>query len=429
MRILVLSINYWPEETGIGPIVTSRCEYLASRGHDVAVCTTLPYYPQWRVHDPYTGTPWRRESHKGVTIIRSWSWIPRRVTSSRRIVFEATFLIGNLIAALRSGKPDLLLIESPPLGLGLTAGLLKRFWNIPFVYDVMDLQPDAAADLGMLRDGLFMRALYRLEKFAYDEAGLVATLTEGMRRRIIAKSIEPVKVTLFPTRADLELLQLRRGVDGEGFRRTSGLAGKFIVLYTGNMGAKQGLEVILQAAQLSQECPEIVYLFAGDGAVRREIEARATAMALGNVRFLPVQPREQLFQILAAADLCLITQQRTVGDIVFPSRTVTFMAAGCPIIASINPNSAVADVLQQSGAGLVVDPENPVRLFHAIKNLQSDSVRRSEMSKAGRGFAHENWSESVIYPKMESRLLRLAGADGDKDRERLSILDLERRIQ
>ena len=145
MKILVLSINYWPEETGIGPLITSRCEYLASRGHEVTVCTTLPYYPQWRVCEPYVGTVWQRESHNGVDIIRSWSWIPRKVTSLRRVFFEATFLIGNMIAALRSGKPDLLLIESPPLGLGLTAAFLKRFWRIPFVYDVMDLQPDAAA--------------------------------------------------------------------------------------------------------------------------------------------------------------------------------------------------------------------------------------------------------------------------------------------
>jgi colanic acid biosynthesis glycosyl transferase WcaI len=429
MKILVLSINYWPEETGIGPLITSRCDYLASRGHEVTVCTTLPYYPQWRVCEPYDGTVWQRESHNGVDIIRSWSWIPRQVTSLRRIIFEVTFLIGNLIAALRSGKPDLLLIESPPLGLGLTAAFLKRFWRIPFVYDVMDLQPDAAADLGMLRDGRLMRFLYRLEKFAYNQATLVSTLTDGMRRRIVAKSIAPDKVTLFPARADSGVLEIRREVDGEGIRRTLGLEDTFVVLYTGNMGVKQGLDVIIDAAQLSQERPDIVFLFAGDGAVRREIEARAAALGLPNVRFLPVQPRQQLFQILAAADLCLITQQRCVADIVFPSRTVTFMAAGCPVIASVNEGSAVASILQQSGAGLVVAPEEPLRLFEAITNLQSDPLRRDEMSKAGRRFARENWDENVIFPKMESEFLRLARSDSDKEMERLAILGFERKIQ
>src|SRR5262249_45023971 len=110
MRILVLSVNYWPEETGIGPLATWRCEYLASRGHDVTVCTTLPYYPQWRVSETYKHVLLRRESHNGVNILRSWSWIPRRVTPARRILFEATFLAGNLVAALSAGKPDLLLV-------------------------------------------------------------------------------------------------------------------------------------------------------------------------------------------------------------------------------------------------------------------------------------------------------------------------------
>jgi len=429
MRILVLSVNYWPEETGIGPLTTWRCEYLASRAHDVTVCTTMPYYPQWRVCEPYKHAVWRRESHNSVNILRSWSWIPQHLTSAKRIVFEATFLAGNLIAALSAGKPDLLLVESPPLGLALTAGFLKRFWGIPFVYDVMDLQPDAAADLGMLRDGMLMRSLYRLEKFAYNQAALVSTLTEGMRRRILEKSIAPGKVTLFAARADSGLLQLQRGSGGQNFRRTHGLESKFVVLYTGNMGVKQGLDVILSSAQLSQDRPEIVYLFAGDGAVRRDVESRAAALGLANVKFLPVQPREQLFQMLAAADLCLITQQRSVADIVFPSRTATFMAAGCPIIASVNPGSAVAGILEKSGAGVVVPPEKPVPLFDAIVSLQHDSRKRSEMSEAGRRFAHEHWDENVILPKMESELLRVTRPDSDKDMDSISILDLERRIQ
>jgi len=429
MRILVLSVNYWPEETGIGPLTTWRCEYLASRGHDVTVCTTLPYYPEWRVSVSYKHALWRRELHNGVRILRSWSWIPKRVTSAKRMVFETTFLMGNLMTALSAGRPDLLLVESPPLGLALTAALLRRLWGIPFVYDVMDLQPDAAADLGMLGDGMLMRSLYWLEKFAYDRATLVSTLTEGTRRRILQKEVAPDKVTLFAARADSALLQLRRGTGGEAFRRTHGLKGKFVVLYTGNMGIKQGLDVILSAARLSQDRTEIVYLFAGDGAVRKDTESRTAALRLANVKFLPVQPREQLFQMLAAADVCLITQQRTVADVVFPSRTATFMAAGCPIVASVNPGSSVASILERSGAGLVVAPEEPMPLFEAIASLQANSRKLSEMSEAGRRFAQEYWDEKVILPGMESELLRIAKPGLDKEMESASALAFQRRIQ
>jgi len=409
MRIVVLSINYWPEETGIGPVTTWRCEYLASRGHDVTVCTTFPYYPQWRVDGDYRNAFWRQEKRNGVTILRSWAWIPRKVDSVKRILFETSFLASNLVRALSAQKPDILLVVSPPLGLALTARLLSRCWRIPFVYDVMDLQPDAAAELGMLRPGTFLRALYRLERFAYRQADLISTLTEGMRQRIIGKAISPNKVTLFPAPADHELLLLPSGTRGETFRSDHGLEGKFIVVHAGNMGIKQGLGVVLGAAALSRHRTDIVYLLVGDGVARRELKLRAAAMGVENVRFMPLLPRDQFLQLLAAADLSLITQQRSVADIVFPSKTVTLMAAGCPILASVNPGSEVARIVQQSGAGLVIAPEDPSQLVQATADLARDRSRLDEMSECGRRYAHEHWNESLTLPKMEAELLRVGG--------------------
>jgi colanic acid biosynthesis glycosyl transferase WcaI len=409
MRIVVLSINYWPEETGIGPVTTWRCEYLASRGHDVTVCTTFPYYPQWKVDERHRKGFWQREERNGVTILRSFAWIPAKVSPVRRILFEMSFLASNLARTLSARKPELLLVISPPLGLAITARLLGRFWRIPFVYDVMDLQPDAAADLGMLRQGAFLRTLYGLERFAYRHADLVSTLTEGMRQRIIGKAISPNKVALFPSRSDHALLVLDAGAGGETFRRAHGLEGKFMVAHSGNMGVKQGLNVILGAAALSRERPDIVYLLVGDGAVRKELEARAASMGLANVRFMPLLPREQFHELLAAADLCLITQQRSVADILFPSKTVTLMTAGCPILASVNSSSEVARIVHQSGAGIVVAPEDSLQLVEGITGLERDRSRLTQMSESGRRYAHEHWDEFRTLPRMESELLRVAG--------------------
>lgn len=409
MRILVLTVNYWPEETGIGAVTTWRCERLAAQGHDVVVCTTFPYYPQWRVADNYRGKFWFGESHNGVTIFRSWAWVPARLTSVKRILFETSFLAGNLLRALSADKPELILVESPPLGLAITARLLSRIWRVPFVFDVMDLQPDAAAELGMLRSGPLMRVLYWLERYAYKHAALISTITEGMRQRIIAKFIPPEKVTLFATHAESDLLSLRREELGQRFRRRHGLDGKFIVTHSGNMGVKQGLDVILDAAELSLDRPEIVYLLVGDGAMRAELESQAAEKDLVNVWFLQVQPRQQFLEMLAAADVSLITQQRSVSDIVFPSKTATLMSAGCPIIASVNESCEVARVLKQSSAGLVLPPENPLALFDTITALQSNSRMRREMGEAGRRYAREHWDEDVVLAKLESELLRVAG--------------------
>jgi colanic acid biosynthesis glycosyl transferase WcaI len=416
MRILVLSVNYWPEETGIAPVVTSRSEYLASRGHDVTVCTTFPYYPQWKVDDRYRSKLWQRETHKGVEILRSWSWIPSRLSAITRILFEASFLAGNWLRTFSVRKPDLLLVVSPPLGLGITARLLSRIWGIPYVFDVMDLQPDAAVELGMLGSGALLRSLYRLEKSAYEHAGLVSTLTEGMRQRIISKSIPESKVTLFALSADPDLFLVRRGIDGAAFRQRYGLDGKFIVTHSGNMGVKQGLNVILDAAELSRNRPDIVYLLVGDGATRHELEARAAAQNLTNIKFLPVLTRDQFREMLAASDISLITQQRSVADIVFPSKTATLMTVGCPLVASVNPNSEVARAIRESGAGLVVAPEEPYSLLSAITNLLDDCRRLEEMSAAGRNYAREHWDEQMILSRMESKFLRQISAqdvDGD----------------
>jgi colanic acid biosynthesis glycosyl transferase WcaI len=173
------------------------------------------------------------------------------------------------------------------------------------------------------------------------------------------------------------------------------------------MGVKQGLEVILNAAELSRSRPEIVYLLVGDGAMRRELESQAAARNLTNVRFLPIQPREQFLEMLAAADISLITQQRSVADIVFPSKTATLMSAGCPLIASVNPESEVARVVRDSRAGVVITPEKPQPLLDTIVNLLADPCRLKEMSTSGRSYARQHWDEHTVLAKMESELMQV----------------------
>jgi colanic acid biosynthesis glycosyl transferase WcaI len=407
MRILVLSVNYWPERTGIGALCTRRCEYLASRGHEVTVCTTFPYYPQWSVADEYRNKIWSREIQSGVKVLRSWAWVPNRPNSITRILFEASFLACNFIRATNTKKPDLLIAVSPPLGLAITVGLLSRRWSIPYVYDVMDLQPDAAVDLGMLRPGIATRALYSLERRAYMKAGLISTLTEGMRARIVSKPVSADKVTLFPAPAEPDLFRVERSSGGESFRSAHGLTGSFLVVHSGNMGVKQGLDVVLDAAESSRAYPDIVYLLVGDGAMRTELQTSAKARRLSNLRFLPVLPPQQFSQLLAATDIALITQQRSVANILFPSKTVSLMTAGCPIVASVNDQSEVARVIKQSGAGVVIEPEDPSSLFRAVANLKQ-SGELAGMSDAGRRYARAYWDEELTFPRMEAELMKIA---------------------
>src|SRR3984957_9580469 len=208
MRILHLGINYWPDETGIAPFATGRCEYLAACGHDVIACTGLPYYPQWRVPAEYGGRLFSSEERNGVKILRSWIYVPRKLTSLKRILHEASFICSSFVRALGKTRPDLIFVTSPPLGLVANAIALSRLWRVPYVLHVADLQPDAAVDLGMLPQGRLIKALYRLEAAGYRNAVLVSTLTEAMRQRIIAKGIPADKVVLFSDWVDPKLFTI-----------------------------------------------------------------------------------------------------------------------------------------------------------------------------------------------------------------------------
>lgn len=407
MRVLFIGINYWPEETGIGYFNTWRCEFLASRGHEVTICTGFPYYPQWRIAAAYRGRWWQRETHKGVGILRSRIWVPNRVSSAKRVLFEASFLASSFVRALGAKNPDVLVIVSPPLGLALTGITLAAYWNIPYVFHVEDLQPDAAADLGML-PGPALRLLYGVEKLAYKHAALVSTLTAGMEGRILAKGVPKEKVAVFSHDAEQALFHLREQRNGRKFRDAFGLNGKFLAIHSGNMGVKQGLEVVLGAAQRTGNCADIVYLLVGDGAMRKSLQEQAAASGLDNVRVLPLQPRDMFRDMLVATDVALVTQQKSVSDIVFPSKVVTLLASGCPVVASVNSGSQVARVVGESGGGVVLPPEDPQTLADAVVKLRNAPETLAKMSTRARKYAREHWAGDHIMAHMERELVRIA---------------------
>ncbi|QSR85428.1 WcaI family glycosyltransferase [Methylacidimicrobium sp. B4] len=412
MRILFLGINYWPEETGIAVFNTGRCEYLASRGHHVTMVTGLPYYPQWQVAAEYRGKGFVSEERNGVRILRCPLYVPERVDAKKRILHEASFVASATVRALGSRKPDLLYVVSPPLALGMAARFLSGMWRVPYLFHVADLQPDAARDLGMLRPGPFLSLLYGLEKAAYAGAGRVATLTQGMERKILDKGFLREKVVLLPDWANPSLFSIPLEIEKKGICEERAWTDRFLVVHSGNMGIKQGLEVVLEAARATAGNPEILYLLVGDGAARPGLEERARAMGLRNLVFLPLLPREEFHRLLAASDLCLVTQKREVGDIVFPSKVMTLLAAGRPLVVSVGPGSEVARVAEESGAGVSVPPEDGKALAEAVVALWRDPERRRRMGIAGRNHAEARWSREAALSAMERAIEELGSRKG-----------------
>jgi colanic acid biosynthesis glycosyl transferase WcaI len=409
VRVHIIGINYWPEKTGIAVFATGRAEFLAAQGHQVTVCTAVPYYPEWRVADEYRRRSCATETRAAVEIRRCPVYVPSRVTPVRRMLFEASFLASAFVRSLFCRRPDVLFIESPPLGLAVVAAFLSGLWRVPFVFQVEDLQPDAAFDLGMLQKGHASRLLYALERYAYRRAAVVSTLTPGMQARIVGKGTDAGKVTLFPCWADPALFELHANEKSARIRMALGLDGAFIVIHAGNMGVKQGLGVLLDAAERTRSTPEIVYVLLGDGVARSGLESRVRSSGLTNVRFIPLLPEDEFLQLLAEADLCVVAQQRTVADIVFPSKVLTLFAAGKPVVAAVAAGSEVARVVRNSGAGEVVAPEDPDALVAAIEHLRAASTVREAMSAAGRAHARRQWDRGAILRDFADTLEAVAG--------------------
>ncbi len=405
MKVKIFSINYWPEVTGIGAFTVHRAEHLAAAGHDVEVCTAFPYYPQWKVPEEYAGRMALTEERNGVTIVRSRIFVPSRVTPLKRILHEGSFVIASTLRGLFRKRPDVLLVVSPPLGLALTAILLSRFWRVPYVFDVEDLQPDSAGDLGML-PAWAVKLLYQLEKLAYRNAALVTTITPSMRKKIVEKGVPEEKVELFEARLDDSLIDLSPE-EGNAFRKRNGLGDEFLVTHSGNMGVKQGLDVVLDAAELNRSDKSTIFLLVGDGSDCERIRRRALALHLDNVRFLPLLDEADFRGLMAASNVCLVTQQRSVAEIVFPSKIVTYLAAGRPIVASVDSGCEVARMTHESGAGRVVEAENPGALLAAIEDLRGADLNK--LSQSARDYANLKWSPARVLAHLERSLAVVAG--------------------
>lgn len=406
MRIRILSINYWPEVTGIGAFTTYRAEFLAAAGHEVEVCTTFPYYPEWKVPANYKGRFASREERNGVSILRSYAYIPNPVTALRRVFHEGSFIASTLTRAFFCKRPDVLFVVSPPLGLSVPAFLLSRFWRIPYIFDVEDLQPDSAADLGML-PGWAIKLLYSLEAFAYRNAAMVTTLTPSMRRRIIEKGVTDEKVELVEPRMDESFADLSPA-EGIAFRRRYEFGDKFLVTYSGNMGVKQGLDVVLDAAALNRSDDSILFLLVGGGADYDRLRCRAANLNLSNVRFLPILDESGFRGLISASSICLVTQQKSVSEVAFPSKVVTYLAAARPIIASVNPDSEVAQVIGESGAGKVVRAEDAQALLSAIGDLRDNGLQG--LGLAGRNYARRRWEANRVLGHLEQILAAVAAS-------------------
>jgi colanic acid biosynthesis glycosyl transferase WcaI len=399
MRVLVLHQHYWPEIAATAQILTDLCEELARAGHDVTVVTAQPSY---RAAEGLLSACAKREERSGVRIRRVWSYVPPRRSISRRLIHYVTFFFASLIAALREPRPDVVLVMStPPLLLGVSGALLRVLKRVPFVYSVQDLYPDVAIALGILKAGRLTDAVDAVARKLYRAAAHVVALSPAMAEKIVAKGVAPARVRVIPNWADTDAV--RPYPRENAFAREHGLTGRFVVQYSGNVGLTQGLEQLLDVAvQLADE--PVLFAIIGDGNARPALEEAARRRKLPNVKFIPPQPRERLPEVLASCDVGLVTMKRGVANDLVPSKLYGIMAAGRPVLASVELDSEVARVLRAHRCGVLVDAENPAALASSIREMLNNPDELGEMGEAGRASCSSFYSRTACAAQYESVL-------------------------
>ena len=406
MKILVWGINYAPEATGIAPYNVGLCEHLRAAGHEPCMLTSFAYYPAWQKHPADRGKLYRTDTVRGVPVHRCWHYVPARVSAARRILHEGTFVAMSLLRGLFLPRADVLVVVSPPLLLGAAASLLGALRGMPFVFHVQDLQPDAAVGLGMLKAGSFTRLLYRLEAFAYARAARVSGISQGMLRAFAAKGVPAEKRVYFPNGVRLVPAQGQTKV-GEWRAKQGFSPGDFLAVYSGNLGVKQGLDVLVAAARLVRD-PRVKIIICGHGAARERIEAQIRQGNLPNLTLLPLQEDGDYLQMMADTDLCLITQQAGTGQFFFPSKLLSALAAARPVMAVADADSELAVAVQEGQFGWRVDPDQPAALASALEEVAAtdlDTLRQKGASgcRFGEQFAFEQ-----VMASFEAVLRRVA---------------------
>ncbi len=405
MHVLLLALNYWPDRLGNAPLMIGMCEGLVRRGHRVTVVCAFPHHETGRIEPPYRRRLIQRDHHNGVDIVRTYIYAPQGGTLAKMANY-GSFTATALAAASTVRDVDVVFTPSPPLTLGLVDYALSRTRGVPFVYNLQDLFPEAAVRLGVLTNPTVIRSFERLERFVYRKATRLCVISEGFRRYLLDRGVPADKITVVPNYTDTEFITPLSTADNR-YRHAHGLNDRFVVQFSGRMGYSQGLGTVIDAWRRLTDLPDLRLMMVGDGAERPLV-----CSELGDdprVTILPTQPRAQLPELLAAADVGLAPLRHGMAGTSVPSKIFGILAAARPVIAGVDAGSDTDEMLTTADCGVVVPPEDPAALAAAIRRLYEDRGRAAEMGINGRAHVTRFHTQDVVVDQYERMLLDVVG--------------------
>ena len=411
-RVLLIGGNFFPELTGIGKYNGEMMDKLASLGYQCSIVTTFPYYPHWQIQPPYTrSSRWFKKELSPVTalngkgaiqIFRCPHYVPQKPTGLKRMVSDFTFTFTAFIKILQllfAKKYDVVLVVAPPFHLGLLGILYKKIRGAKLIYHIQDLQIDAARDFQLIKSQFIINSLLKVEKFILKNVDVVSSISQGMIKKIESKFAG--KVIFFPNWVDTEMFfplddkaQLKREFNFNPSDK--------VILYSGAIGEKQGLDAILKSAKTLKQKPNLKFVICGSGPYKVQLQQLKEREQLDNVIFLPLQPFDKLNAFLNMADLHLVLQKANAADLVMPSKLTAILAVGGVAIITAGPGSSLFDVVSLHHMGILIKADNNEALSGSIeKALQNSNL---EINNNARAYAQQYLSIDEIFRKFSLEL-------------------------
>jgi colanic acid biosynthesis glycosyl transferase WcaI len=396
---VIYSLNYYPEVVGIGKFNTELALWLSRRGHDVQVVTAPPYYPDWKVSPGYKACRYRSERINDVQVYRAPLWIPRVPSALHRLIHLVSFAISSLpliaFVVVRF-RPHLVFVVEPTVLCAPGALLAARVAGAKSWLHIQDLEIDAAFGLGLVRGSAIQSLAFRVERALGNAFDVVTTISASMLARLFDKGIANDHAHLMPNWVDTEVIYPM--TSPSSLRAEWDISDKTtVVLYSGSMGLKQGLDILLQAARLVERHANIRFVLCGQGPALEDLLAASNEQR--NVLILPLQPSERLNDLLNLADIHVLPQLPGAADLVMPSKLGGMLASGRPVVATVDRVSQIGKMLE--GCGLSVPPGSATDLANAIERLHNDPVERRLMGQEARRRADQFWSQETILSRFE----------------------------
>lgn len=404
MRILYLS-QYFPPEAGA---TQSRAYDMAQTwvrlGHQVTMLTEFPNHPSGLIPSEYKGKLFERAEVEGIEIIRIWVKASPNKNFLNRMLFYLTYMINAIIAGLIlvRGRYDLIYATSPPLFVGGAGLVLSKFKRIPMVFEVRDLWPESAIALGELSNPQAISWSTKLEEMCYRRAIQVVVVTHGIYNRLVQRGLSANKIIIIPNGANIDMFSFRPA-EREHIRIEMGLDQKFIAIYAGIHGLAQGLETILETAQLLQKSTKIHFLLIGEGPKKEELLSLAQTYNLHNLTFLPEKPRELIPSYLSAADVALVPLRKAeIFNAVLPSKIFDAWSCERPVLLSIDGEAR--ELVESVNGGIYIPPENPAKMAEGLEHLLNSQDEMHRMGVNGRKFTEQNHSRNALAEKLITHL-------------------------